>query len=186
MNRNLFIPSLLLALGLPTAALAQETNAVAPLDWSSFESIAAKNIFDPSRAGRGSSRLRPAPVIVRSFTFSGTIEDVALFKGDGAGRGYLKCGDTIDGFKVMKSPVSYEDPIVVLTDPAGAIWVLKQGESMRREEEGPWTKSDQPAPATVASTDTNATESASASSPVSGAANDILTKLRLKREQEDK
>jgi hypothetical protein len=86
----------------------------------------------------------------------------------------------------MKIPVSYEDPVVVLTDPGGAIVVLKEGESMRREEDGPWAKSDQPAPVSIAGTEPNASDAPPTSSPASGAASDILTKLRLKREQEEK
>ncbi len=176
----------LMGAGLP--ASAQESNAVAALDWSSFESIAQKNIFDPTRSrGRGPRTIRPAPAIVRSFTFRGTIEDAAIFAGDGAGKGYLRCGGTINGFKVMKIPISYTDPVVVLTDPGGAIVVLKQGENMRREEDGPWTKSDQPAPAAIAAAaETTASDATASSSPASTAVSDILTKLRLKREQEEK
>ena len=73
-------------------------------------------------------------------------------------------GDTINGFKVMKIPQSYDDAIVTLIDPSGTIVTLKDGESMRREDEGAWTKSDLPAPAPMVIPDTKADESTTSSS----------------------
>jgi hypothetical protein len=187
MNRNFLAAILLLSLGAGLAASAQETNAGAALDWSSFESIAQKNIFDPTRSGRGGrSKLRAAAV--RTFTFCGTIEEVAIFKGDGvpAKGGDMKVGDTINGFKVMQIPMRYnESPIVKLTDPGGAIVVLQEGESMRREEDGPWTKTDQPPPAAVAAPEAEVDESTASSSPASAGENDVLAKLRARHKQEE-
>jgi hypothetical protein len=188
MSRNILTAVLLLSLGAGPAASAQETNAGAALDWSSFESIAQKNIFDPARSGRGGSRSRLKAAAVRAFTFCGTIEEVAIFKGDGvpARGGDLKVGDTINGFKVMQIPLRYsESPTVKLTDPGGTIVVLQEGESMRREEDGPWTKSDQPAPAAVAASETQADESAASISPASAGENDVLARLRARHKQEE-
>ena len=56
MNRNLMTAVLLLSLGAGLAAAAPETNTSAGLDWSAFESIAQKNIFDPTRSGRSGGR----------------------------------------------------------------------------------------------------------------------------------
>jgi hypothetical protein len=73
-----------------------------------------------------------------------------------------------------------------LAEPNGNIVELKEDNTMRREEDGPWKKSDQPAPPVVAATETKADESTASSSPASAGAGDILAKLRLKREQEEK
>ena len=190
MNRNILNAVLLLSMGAGLSAVAQETNADGVLDWSSFKSIAQKNIFDPTRSGgRGTIRIaRPRPAVVRTFTFHGTMDQVACFTGDGVpSSGYVSVGDTINGFKVMKIPVEYvELPTVVLTDPNGSIVVLKEDESMRREEDGPWNKSDQPAPMVIENPETRVDESDSTSSPAPADESEILKRLRLKREQEDK
>ncbi|MGP8200197.1 MAG: hypothetical protein ACLQU4_11925 [Limisphaerales bacterium] len=187
MNRNLMTAVLLLSLGAGMAAAAPETNTSAGLDWSAFESIAQKNIFDPTRSGRSGGRKARAAV-VRTFTFCGTINDeVAIFKGDGvpSDGGDLTLGKTINGFKVMKIPVSYADATVILTDPAGTIVTLKEGENMRREEDGPWVKSDQPAPVPVAASETPADESTASPVPASAGGNDVLARLRARHKQEE-
>jgi hypothetical protein len=183
MNRNILTAVLLLSLGAGLAATAQETNAGAALDWSSFEPIAQKNIFDPTRSGRAGSRGRPRAAAVRTFTFRGSDGYVAFFTGEGTPRkGYVKVGDLINGFKVRQITLHF----VKLAEPNGNIVELKEDNTMRREEDGPWTKSDQPATAVVASPETQAGESTASSSPASAGVNDILAKLRLKREQEEK
>jgi len=189
MKPDVIMMILALALGAGQAALGQETNASAAPARISLQTVMQKNIFDPTRSGgrvRGGPARRAA--IVRSFTFRGTIGDgdVALFTGDGAAKGYLRVGKMINGFKVMKIPVSYTDPVVILTDPSGTIVKLKEGESMRREEDGPWTKSDRSAPAVVASAEPKGEEASATPSAGPAGESDILRKLRLKREQEDK
>lgn len=187
MNRILAITILLLSV----AARAQETNSDVPpaAALASLESLASNNIFDPNRSGESNYTIRPRPRIIRTFTFCGTVDDVALFTGEGVGKGIVKRGETLNGFKVMKVPLSFSDPVVILTDPTGAIVSLKKGESMRREEDGPWTKTDEPPPESpVAAATTSTTTEAPAEPHLTGAAreNDILRRLRLKREQEEK
>jgi len=184
MNRNILIAIVLLSMGAGLAASAQATNAGAALDWNSFQAIAQKNIFDPTRSGRVSrTSIRPRAVAVRTFTFRGTIDDTALFTGEGTPRkGYVKQGDLINGFKVMQITLHY----VKLAEPNGNILVLKTDDTMRREEDGPWSKSDQPAPAGIVTTETKADEATASSSPGPAGESDILRKLRLKREQEEK
>lgn len=202
MNRNIFIFALSLGLAAGTA-LAEETDLAPSMDWGAFQGLAKKNIFDPNRAGPASYASKPRPKVIRTFTFHGTIDtDAALFTGEGVvdGKGYFRRGETLNGFKVMKIPLNYTDPTVILTDPSGEIVVLKQGESMRREDEGPWSKTDQIQPSMA---DTAAPSPSAATTPfpqvgpktfdasgteLHGAAREqeILKQLRLKREQEDK
>jgi len=183
MNRNILITLLLLSLATGLKAAAPETNGGAALDWSAFQAIAQKNIFDPTRVGGRSrtSSVRKAAV-VRTFTFRGTIDDTALFTGEGTPRkGYVKPGDLINGFKVMKITLHS----VKLTGPDGNILVLKTDDTMRREEDGPWTKSDQAAPPPVASSDTKTDGSATSSGAApAGGLNDVLEKLRQRHKQE--
>jgi hypothetical protein len=186
MKRNSFIAILSFSLGAGLVAQAQETNANAGLSWSSFESISENNIFDTTRRGTAvygnPSRVRTP--VVRAFTYHGTIDAVALFTGDGAPKdGYVKEGDLINGFKVMQITLHY----VKLAQPNGDIVVLKEDDTMRREEEGPWTKSDQPPPLVIAiSSEVKSDESSGSPSPAPAGESDILKRLRLKREQEDK
>jgi hypothetical protein len=196
MTRPPFIFAALLSAG-TTLLVAQETNrapalALAPesspgpaLDWKSFEAMTQKNIFDANRnPGHERRPEQPAPKIVRSFTFSGTVDNRAIFVGEGAPADQcFKVGDTINGFKVMQVTLD----AVKLAGPDGALVVLETDNSMRREENGPWIKSEQPAPLAAATTPAPADASSTAGSAAAPAGeSDLLKKLRLKREQEDK
>jgi hypothetical protein len=189
MNRNTAIAILSLAFGTGWTGWAQEPDSTPVLNWSAFEAIAQKNIFDPSRSGRSSSgRSRPREVVILRFTYRGTMDDAAIFTGEGSpSRGYVKTGGMINGFKVMKITTDY----VELAEPNGNLVKLNTDDSMQREDEGPWARTDQPAPLVItpsASASGDATAIGSSSSPSAGPANesDILKKLRLKREQEEK
>ncbi len=182
MNRNILAAVLLLLPGAGPAAAAQETNAGAASDWSVFESIAQKNIFDPTRSGRAGGRSRPRAAVVRTFTFRGSDGYVAFFTGEGTpGKGYVKIGDLINGFKVRQITLHF----VKLAEPNGNIVELKEDNTMRREEDGPWTKSDQPAPPAIAATETKADESTASSSPASAGGSDVLARLRARHKQEE-
>jgi hypothetical protein len=184
MNRHIINTIFSLAVGAGLASAAEDTNVNGTLNWSSFEPIAQKNIFDPTRSGgvRPANRRR-APV-VRSFTFHGTVDDVAFFTGEGApSKGYVKAGDSIDGFKIMQ--INVNSNYVKLADPDGKILVLNEDQSMRREENGPWTESDQPAPDVTAPAETSSEEPAAASSPEPAGVSDILARLRARHKQEE-
>ncbi|HZM04340.1 MAG TPA: hypothetical protein VFC44_15165, partial [Candidatus Saccharimonadales bacterium] len=65
-----------LLLDIGAVASAEETNSNPALSWTNFQTLAEKNIFDPSRTGRirfNNLARRPPPVLF--FTFGGTIED---------------------------------------------------------------------------------------------------------------
>jgi len=191
MKRIFSTAILVCALGVGRNVMAQ---AGSPSDWNAFQALSKKNIFDPTRNGTARYGAVPKPKIIRYFTFLGTFDnDTALFTGEGAGKGYIMVGQTINGFKVMKIPrvADAEAPVVILTDPGGAVVELKQEESMRREDEGAWGKSDETAPATsiVSTTEPSSSSSevsTSSASPGPVGESDVLRKLRLRREQEDK
>jgi hypothetical protein len=198
MNKRLLHFILLATLG-AGAAFAQDTNSVANgnaiPDWSTFQSIANKNIFDPNRSGGSYGGPRRRAPVVRTFTFCGVIDDVAIFKGDGVSSdGFLRAGDSVNGFKVMKIPAAYsENPEIKMTDPSGAIVALQEGQSMRREGEGSWDKSEQQASesssssdsSTSSSSDNSSSSTPAASAPEPAGVSDILARLRARHKQQD-
>jgi hypothetical protein len=133
---------------------AAETNDPAPsrassptakLDFSSFKSIADRNIFDGNRSGqviRSTRSSSPArSVRVQSFTLVGTLISekgaAAFFDGtDGSYQKTLKSGETIAGFQV-KDIV----PAGVRLRAGTNEMELCVGNSMRREDEGLWKPS---------------------------------------------
>jgi hypothetical protein len=182
MNRNTLIAVLLLALAAGRAAVAQDTNSAAAPARISLETLMQKNIFDPTRTGpvRPGGRRRTAAV--RSFTFRGSDGYVAFFTGEGTpGKGYVKVGDLINGFKVIQITLHF----VKLTEPNGNIVELKEDNTMRREEDGPWTKSDQPASPAIAATETKTDESTASPSPAPAGESDVLARLRARHKQEE-
>lgn len=181
-------------------AVADDTNAPATLDWSYFEPIAQKNIFDPSRSRRSprDGFDRPHVPVVRAFTFRGTMDDRAIFTGEGVPLdGCARVGDLINGFKVMQITLDF----VKLAQPNGDLIVLQTDDSMRREDDGPWTKSDQPvAPSLAVSAGAPSSDAAPGMAPGSAPTNtveepvglkgaereaEILRRLRMKRQQEN-
>jgi hypothetical protein len=191
-----------LLLGADEAARAQETNSSPTLDWSYFEPITKKNIFDPSRSRRGSRDVaeRIHIPVIRTFTYRGTMDDRAIFTGEGVPLdGCAKVGDLINGFKVMQVTIDF----VKLAEPNGDLLVLQTDDSMRREDEAPWAKSDQPPPppSLVAGGIASNSDSAPGGNPGVSDTNtvaepaglhgadreaEILRRLRMKREQENK
>jgi hypothetical protein len=183
MSRTLLITILSLSLGTGLKAATPETNAGPGLDWNSFQAIAQKNIFDPTRAGGRSRTSVKRAVLVRTFTFRGTIDDTALFTGEGAPKkGYMRPGKLINGFKLMKVTLDF----AILTDPSGTIVRLNTGDTMRQEEDGPWTKSDQaaPPPITVSGTKTDGSAAPSSAAPTGTGLSDVLERLRQRHKQE--
>jgi len=165
-----------------------DSNPMVVTPWSDFELITHKNIFDPTRTGSYHVSRGPKPVVVHSFTLCGLEDDyTAVFKGEGTSeKGYFRVGESIDGFMIRQINLNTG---VKLTDPSGNIQELKMDESMRRVENGPWTKSDEPAPESPSSAAaTSTTESSGSVSSVSatpaGPASDILAILKKRKEEE--
>ncbi|HUD45660.1 MAG TPA: hypothetical protein VMR33_02465 [Candidatus Baltobacteraceae bacterium] len=186
---TLILITLLLAGG-SVGASAQETNAPPGQDFSSFDIIARKNIFDQSRIGvsaLGSRRRQPR--IERITLLAIGVDPThgeAYFGGNDAPERFLKIGDHVDGFELSRIT-----PDCVRLTNASNTFVLDMDDrrSLRRVDGGPWEgSSDQADPVDIATNsadDTAAAPAASAEAPHPGESA-IERKLRLRREQEEK
>lgn len=110
-------------------------------DFSAFQLIAARNIFNPDRSGPQSERSpreeRP-PARVESFALAGTMAyekgRFAFFDGsDSEFRKVLKAGDTIAGFTIQE--VRPNEVVLVRNESTVEV---KVNSEMRREDEGEW------------------------------------------------
>jgi len=168
---------------------ARSTNAVPRPDFSTFNIIAQRNIFDPNRHP-GIVR-DPQVRTVRSehITLVGVMSyekgTFAFFDGDGSEyQKALQQAGTIAGYTVTDIR---PDSVKLLAGTNGVV-ELKVGMQLRREEGGPWHVSA--APETYASTSPMAPRPAgnsngtSADSVPSGPVSDILQRLMKQREQE--
>ena len=168
-----------------STAKSPDSNAVAVADfrvikpdYSTFKLILERNIFDPNRVHRGPGS-QPRPRTVDSLTLVGIMSyekgTFAFF--DGSSSEYkkaVKLSDTIAGHKITR----IEPNAVILS--AGTNQVeLRVGMRLHREEGGDWIVSAQQESYAAASS----TPTASSAAPGS-ADNDVLERLRKKREQE--
>jgi hypothetical protein len=180
----------LLAGGRP--ATAQTTNAPAATNatnYSSFQIIAERNIFDPNRYAHTSrSRGRPTSPSVPHFSLVGTMSSrqgmLAFFDGnDSDYRKVLSPDGTIAGNKVVEITLHG-----VKLEAAGKQVTMKVGAQMRQAVKGEWQLADSgELPAAAAGNETPTTDESSAAGAASGSAsepNDILKKLMQQREQE--
>ena len=177
----------LLANGRPAAA--QTTNAPAATNYSSFQIIVERNIFDPNRYAhtshsRGRTISRSAP----SFSLVGTLSSrngmLAFFDGnDSDYRKVLSPDGVIAGYKVVKITLRGAK-----LEAAGKPVEMKVGAQMRQEGKGEWQLAEPgELPASTTGTETPATDETPAASAAAGSAsepNDVLKKLMQQREQE--
>ena len=170
-----------------STAKSSETNAavladfrVVKPDYSTFKLILERNVFDPNRAPRRQGN-QPKPRTLDSLTLVGIMSydkgTFAFF--DGSSSEYkkaVKLADTIAGHKLT----SIEPNSVKLS--AGTNQVeLRVGMQLHREEGGDWTVSAQHE---IYAANSTPTATARASAAPSGSENDVLERLRKKREQE--
>ena len=192
-SRRLRTAAVLAALGVLLAngrpAAAQTTNAPAATNYSSFQIIAERNIFDPNRYAhaphsRGRSVSRSAPYFSLVGTLSSRNGMLAFFDGnDSDYRKVLSPDGVIAGYKVVEITLrgvklaSTNKPVV-----------MKVGAQMRQEGKGEWQLAESgELPAATTGNETPATDETPAASPASGSAsepNDVLKKLMQQREQE--
>jgi hypothetical protein len=165
------------------AARAQQTNRTGRVDFSNFQVISEKNIFNPNRTARHRGGGRPQPV-ADAFSLVGTMSyakgTFAFFDGTTSEyRKALRNTGTIAGYKVTDiTPTS-----VKLTNGDKQL-IMKIGTQMRREEKGLWqlvASSELPADATE-TVDSASVEPAGNDSSTEG--NDVLKRLMQRREQE--
>jgi hypothetical protein len=166
---------------------ADETNSVSPLDLPAFKIISERNIFNANRASRN-SRPPPTPekaAKVDSFTLVGTMSyekgRFAFFDGTSPEfRKTVKPADTIAGYKITDIASNH----IALAAANNQTINLGVGMQMKRQDAGPWslvaraepyTNPNQPAAAGQAGGD-----------GASAAENDVMKRLMLKREQEEK
>jgi hypothetical protein len=176
----------LLAVAWPAAA--QTTNAPAAANFSSFQIIVDRNIFNPNRyahTSRGGSRSTSpsAPWFSLVGTMASRQGVLAFFDGnDSAYRKVLSPDGDIAGYKVTEITL-HGVKLASTNKPV----VMKVGAQMRQEGKGGWqlTESGE-LPATTGS-EAPATDETSTTGSASGSAgepNDILKKLMQQREQE--
>lgn len=192
-GRRLRTAAVLAALGVLLAngrpAAAQTTNAPAATNYSSFQIIVERNIFDPSRyarapRSRGRSVSRSAPYFSLVGTMSSRKGMLAFFDGnDSDYRKVLSPDGTIAGYKVVEITLRG-----VKLEAAGKPVEMKVGAQMRQEGKGEWQLAGAgELPAATTGTEAPATEETPAAGPASGSAgepNDVLKKLMQQREQE--
>ena len=192
-SRRLRTVAVLAALGVLLAngrpAAAQTTNAPAATNYSSFQIIVDRNIFDPNRYAHAShSRGRSVSKSAPYFSLVGTLSSrngmLAFFDGnDSDYRKVLAPDGVIAGYKVAEITLRG----VKLTSTNKPV-VMQVGAQMRQEGKGEWQLAESgELPATTAGNETPATDETPAATPASGAGsepNDVRKNLMQQREQE--
>jgi hypothetical protein len=164
----------------PTNSAAQPASPARP-DYSAFKIIADRNIFDPNRSPRRRGGGPPTkPKVTEYFSLVGTLSyekgTFAFFDGTSSEyRKALKPADAIAGYKVTNIAAD----VVQLASGTNQL-ELHVGMQMRREDEGEWLLAGQSQVYASAST------ASSAASPAGsgGDEDEVLKRLRQKREQE--
>jgi len=141
LQRKAAVPAAAGAIALLVAAFpaaAQPTNTA---DFAPFQLIGQRNIFDPNRVPHRPFSARPAPKLVDSFSFVGTMSyakgNFAFFDGTSADfRKVLELDGEIAGFKVA----AIAPKAVTLLSGTNKT-VLEIGMQMRRDDDGHWVVS---------------------------------------------
>jgi hypothetical protein len=173
-------------------APAQSTNDSTSTDFSTFQVVVDRNIFNPDRYGR-----QPRPSYeqhsVPTFSLAGTMSYrkgmFAFFNGTSDNyRKALQEGGKIAGYTVGK--ITFDD---VQLQSTGKTIVMKVGAAMRQEGSqwvlrapGEWgdLSSTGGAPGSSSETSGQPTTATSPNPPSSGEQNDVLKRLMQQREQE--
>lgn len=165
------------------------------LDYGAFSIVAERNIFNPNRSSSRKANEGPTskPKVVESISLVGTMSyekgTFAFFDGSSSSfRKALKPADSIGGCKLTEVGANS----VRLTVGTN-VFELKVGAQLRREEEGEWRVSSQPASyvatsggasGSSGSTSTSSTTTSSSSGSSSGVESDVLKRMMQRREQE--
>jgi hypothetical protein len=124
------------------AAPAQETNRVKTGDFSAFQIISDRNIFNPNRRPRIVNQRQP-PKVVDSFSLAGTMSyakgDFAVFNGSSSDyRRVLQTGGRIASYTVTR----IGQDAVTLTADTNRV-ELQVGMQLRRNADGVWSVAEQ-------------------------------------------
>jgi hypothetical protein len=164
--------------------------------YAAFQHIRDNNIFDPNRrpTRRGSTQVVRTQRPSESFALVGVMSydkgTFAFFDGTSSSyRKALKLDDSIAGYRV-----THITPDAVQLATGTNQLELHIGMKLRRESDGPWepggqaegygTASNGPASTSTAASGTVSTSTTTSQTASGGADNDILERLRKKREQE--
>jgi hypothetical protein len=185
---------LLLSLSLPISA--QDNSNPSPPDFTEFQIITQRNIFNASRSNRPTPTANRPPTRssqVDSFTLVGTFGDgeqwIAFFDGTRSElRGRLQLDDSIGDYTVTQISNSG----VQLENGTNTVQ-LRVGTQLRRENDGPWLlagrgeshRAEDSSSRRQRSTQTSTVSTASAASANTGDTdNEVLRRLRQQREKE--
>ena len=188
----LTVLGMLLAVG--PRAIAQTTNAPAATnatDYSSFQIVVERNIFDPNRYAhtahkRGHAISKSAPNFLLVGTMNSRKGMIAFFDGnDPDYRKVLSLDGVIAGYKVVE--ITQRG---VKLAAAGQPVVMLVGAQMRQENKGEWQLAgvgELAASAATTVSEATTADGTPAASPAPNSAdepNDVLKKLMQQREQE--
>jgi len=151
-------------------------------EYNTFKLITERNIFDPNRMPR---RRNGPPVKMRTLESFALVGLMSYEKGtfaffDGSSSDYrkaVKLADTIAGYEVT----NIDGNAIKLASGTNQV-ELRVGMQLRREEGGDWVASTQSE--TYASDSSAPATAHTDSAPASGAENDVLERLRKRRDQE--
>ena len=178
---------LLLAVASLTVSAQDDPGPRTP-DFSAFQVIAERNIFNPNRSNRPArTETRPATraAQVDSFTLVGTLGDdgqwTAFFDGTRSElRGRLRQDDTIGDYTLT----AISNSGVRLDNGTNSLQ-LRVGMQLRRQDNGPWLLAERGETSSAelgSSRPSSSTSTASARTETTD--NDVLLRLRQQRERE--
>jgi len=183
---------LLVSLAAPAAAMGIDStnsagDASSRMDYVSFRIVSERNIFDPHRSGRSSTRTitRAEPerrVRMERFALLGTMSyekgRYAFFDGSGSEfRKVAKPADSIAGFKITEVAPT----CVKLEMTNGQVMELCVGMQMKKREDEDWQLAGKADPAEESTRSTSSASSATTSGPE---AEEVLKRLQQRREQD--
>jgi hypothetical protein len=178
------------AVSLAFFAHAQSTNDSSTTDFSSFQVVVDRNIFNPDRYGHTPHHYE-SHASVPTFSLAGTMSYrkgmFAFFNGTSDEyRKALQQGGTIAGYTVRN--ITFDG---VQLQSSGRTIDMKVGSAMRREGDawelrapGEWGDMTTSGSAPVAGETSTETTSTPTNLPSSGEQNDVLKRLMEQREQE--
>jgi hypothetical protein len=186
--RRFEIVAAILAFAFVPPAFCEGTNAPANQDFSAFQIIVQRNIFNPNRSARGSKNAAAdegaKPPKTDVFGLVGTMiyekGKFAFFEGSSPEyRKVLSPSDKIAGYTVKEI-----EPSHVTLEHDGKDLEMTVGQQMKRQGEGEWTLSTTREPIVASAASDKESSSGAGASGGSSAEDEVLKRLLQKREEE--